>query len=639
MIEVKEVKSVSTGDLKALPRTLYQGDDDRVGDLRDAVFKALQNGKLHFGLKQVLLFRDTHVLEDDSLSLREALQGEVPRYSILGPEVYKDNVNVPEEPKKAAHVIKTVEFPEPTGININMMPIVIGVPNSIPEEYRHYAPLVAACFGTTPPQRIGYLTINEGTVEAGTTQRRGGLHIECPGYLTGGVVSHGKWSRVTDCFGNDRGEKFEGGIYMASTVSNSNCFWRVKIDDPGEVAGALGDLEHIRSLLPENRKTTPAAGQLVWFTDTTPHEALPIASSGPRQFFRLVVGDLSQWNEKHNTKNPLGVKPDPTVTKTVDYDKFDLSFNPPPRFLPLKRPMPCSHITAQLDGLNGENGSGLYGGDPSGLGFLSSESVGCPLAVAFISKASKISDWNTKNPTKVIDVWDRLVAIDGTKYKYSPHLSAATESITVMRGKPLAVAPGDGEEHCVPWAGLQAWFDAKDVKLTKEGIFVHEWHCKAGTGNVLRREHLGKQVVVDSAGIVALTTDQPGGGQLALDWPIAGCKTQFWVSHTDHDDMQYVSRRTRVRFFRSGWQEFAVNNDLWPAKTLRAWCREVDDDTEGERLRNFSHRLNRPHGQNGEQGVHSPFHVAEVLFYNRILSDKEVDSVLNYLAKKWNLAE
>jgi hypothetical protein len=49
------------------------------------------------------------------------------------------------------------------------------------------------------------------------------------------------------------------------------------------------------------------AGELVWITDRTPHESLPITDlSKRRQFFRLVVGEISYWFADHSTSNPTG---------------------------------------------------------------------------------------------------------------------------------------------------------------------------------------------------------------------------------------------------------------------------------------------------------------------------------------------
>ena len=67
------------------------------------------------------------------------------------------------------------KWPSAKGININMMPFVLGDPTTIPAEYRSYYSLLQMCplldhqYG-----KVGYLTINEGHVEAGCTQRRPG---------------------------------------------------------------------------------------------------------------------------------------------------------------------------------------------------------------------------------------------------------------------------------------------------------------------------------------------------------------------------------------------------------------------------------------------------------------------------------
>lgn len=74
--------------------------------------------------------------------------------------------------------IAQIEFPPPTGITINMMPFVVGDIDSLPEEYRQYKPMLDACGPSTANGTIGYLTIQEGEVSAGHSQRRPGLHTD-----------------------------------------------------------------------------------------------------------------------------------------------------------------------------------------------------------------------------------------------------------------------------------------------------------------------------------------------------------------------------------------------------------------------------------------------------------------------------
>merc|ERR1712107_790288 len=54
----------------------------------------------------------------------------------------------------------------------------------------------------------------------------------------------------------------------------------------------------------------------------TPHESLPLKTGAFRQFFRLVTSQVSLWYADHSTPNPLGVKPDPAITKIVRGNKF-----------------------------------------------------------------------------------------------------------------------------------------------------------------------------------------------------------------------------------------------------------------------------------------------------------------------------
>ena len=101
-----------------------------------------------------------------------------------------------------------------------------------------------------------------------------------------------------------------------------------------------GDIEHLRWALPKKEAKTMKPGQLYWITDRfgklffrrehqffntifrTPHESLPLKRSTFRQFFRIVTSDVSFWYKDHSTPNPLGVLPDPDITKIVVGNKF-----------------------------------------------------------------------------------------------------------------------------------------------------------------------------------------------------------------------------------------------------------------------------------------------------------------------------
>ena len=268
-----------------------------------------------------------------------------------------------------AHV-DDVRFPKPQGLNVNMMPFVMGNPESLPQELRGYWNMIGKCVQCLaapegeptcdPKERVGYLTVHESVVPEGESQRRPGLHTE--GFTrapcdTGSIRQLPRWHPWG--FGHAIHDgRFEGGLFMASSVSNSCNLYNAII--PEELVGRGGDVENLRLILDEHfhepakpRQRYPnerdtyyehagcarghmhmvepgsdqrvrgpislQAGELVWFTDRTPHESAPLSAGQHRQFFRLVTGGIDTWYAAHSTPNPLGTKPEATI---VEYDKF-----------------------------------------------------------------------------------------------------------------------------------------------------------------------------------------------------------------------------------------------------------------------------------------------------------------------------
>lgn len=229
-------------------------------------------------------------------------------------------LHIQRHAKGALVVGRYLKFPKSQGIWINMMPFVMGSKASIPKKYHHYWPMIEACpIDDDQKGKVGYLTISENYVAPGEKQRRGRLHVDRPQMSVKAACNycHGFGSgRI--CF-DEYGEwDWYGGLYVASNVSNSTMVWDLQVK-PG-VIGHLGDLEHLRDMLGEGRKLD--ANELVWLTDVTPHESLPIENGGHRQFFRLITSGVGCWYEQHSTRNPLGTEPDPSLTKIFTHDKF-----------------------------------------------------------------------------------------------------------------------------------------------------------------------------------------------------------------------------------------------------------------------------------------------------------------------------
>lgn len=257
--------------------------------------------------------------------------------------------------RERPYLRQTVNFPKPTGIQINMMPFVMAKNDfskcRLPKYLKGYwENLVRLCpLGFDQIDKIGFLTVHESFVEEHTSQRRPGIHTERPGIVrfnlkeesseddeekTGESCVEGPAygdgyalvRRYSFGWGNgywrpvSEQPDLEGGIYMASNVSDSCRIYNCEIMNDALI-GELGDIEHLREYLPEGE--TLKENCIYWLTDRTPHESLPLKTSNNRQFFRLVTSEVSLWYEDHSTKNPLGVVPDPKITKIVKGSKFD----------------------------------------------------------------------------------------------------------------------------------------------------------------------------------------------------------------------------------------------------------------------------------------------------------------------------
>jgi len=264
---------------------------------------------------------------------------------------------------------KTFAFPTPSNININMMPFIVGRSFKecrLPNYLMPYWKLIQLCINPqfvrnrhhlwnknkypSDEGKVYYLTIQESLVKAGESQRRPGLHVDSPGNIKIKNdqelnQSHGKKGHGTsDAFKDHRwgagnahfkayssGGEIDyryyldnllvtfGGIYIASSVPDSCRVWNCGVSP--KAIHKLGDVEYLRSALPDESEVL-RPGQMYWITDRTPHESLPLEKDTFRQFFRVVTSDVSFWYKDHSTPNPLGVLPDPAITKIVVGNKF-----------------------------------------------------------------------------------------------------------------------------------------------------------------------------------------------------------------------------------------------------------------------------------------------------------------------------
>ncbi|KAJ1549343.1 hypothetical protein HK405_005064 [Cladochytrium tenue] len=215
--------------------------------------------------------------------------------------------------------------------HVNMLPIVMGSHSSLPDKCKRYSSIINRCLHHSRDEEgaVGYLTIQEGFVEPGASQRRPGLHIESPGYYK---IDKDELDAIEEVhhWGFGIGPaiwQIESGIFQASSVSDTCRVWDCIVRDHGEIVGPLGNIEHLRhnldsgpprgvvAVVPEIRHSGDpqppahrngqnlATCRVSLMTDRTPHESLPVPRRVFRQYFRLVTSRLTAWYEAHSTRN------------------------------------------------------------------------------------------------------------------------------------------------------------------------------------------------------------------------------------------------------------------------------------------------------------------------------------------------
>ena len=260
------------------------------------------------------------------------------------------------------YFVKDTEDDTVGHLYVNMLPFDLKDKSTLPDELKQYWPIIALCckrmttrsFASVSSQHqhcAGYLTIDERPVRAGNSQRRHGVHCESPSVIAvpgkkikknrkkcivPNFIAHGKngcytpgaehhWGRGLIM----RHDALVGGIYMCSNVDNSTAVWNQYINDRnGEIIGPHGDLEHVRHLLGPPSKLLKK-GELVWMTDKTPHESVPLQCRCERQYFRLVCGEVSAWFSSHSTRNPNFKIP--SNVRIVHENKFKMNMGKFPR--------------------------------------------------------------------------------------------------------------------------------------------------------------------------------------------------------------------------------------------------------------------------------------------------------------------
>lgn len=182
-------------------------------------------------------------------------------------------------------------MPEFSGERIMMMPVELGNLNGVPSAYMPLISYLYSMVETRWRGAIGYLTIDERTLQPGETLRRSGLHVD--GYYQGRCGAWGgggTWGSV----GN--------GMFTVSSTSHCKAYLGMVNGEPDDEGGC--DHLDVSNLTPYLFK----AKTVYWVDGACVHESLPVSEETNRQFVRLSMPSNGPWFEGY-TENPCGIKP------------------------------------------------------------------------------------------------------------------------------------------------------------------------------------------------------------------------------------------------------------------------------------------------------------------------------------------
>ena len=193
-------------------------------------------------------------------------------------------------------------FPVFSGTRIMMMPFYLDDLNSLPNYLTGYKPLLQKCLQNKPKHiryyenNVGYLTIDEGFVKAGTTQRNPGKHVD--GMYKGEVA--GAWGGGGGGWGSTG-----NGMILVSNTDNLCSAWGGYFE--GTPVGD-GDCSHMDDQCNTKDRVIFKNGDAYWADGLCVHESHAPIKDTYRQFVRISMPSNSPWFVGY-TENPLGIKP------------------------------------------------------------------------------------------------------------------------------------------------------------------------------------------------------------------------------------------------------------------------------------------------------------------------------------------
>ena len=190
---------------------------------------------------------------------------------------------------------RKVEFPEFTGERVYMFPFKIA--EGLPDWLKRWDTIVKKMLEGVETEDFICLTIDQGHIEKGTTQRRNGKHVDCaynlnfefndnptPGFKQYLSATHGAPPPIP----GHRPRAIGGGMLLAA--SHIGCKgYRGTIDGWPEM---YGDCDHLNV---EQTEVVELQSNVVYLANATMvHETIGAACEQDRQFVRLSMPTHSE---------------------------------------------------------------------------------------------------------------------------------------------------------------------------------------------------------------------------------------------------------------------------------------------------------------------------------------------------------
>jgi len=203
--------------------------------------------------------------------------------------------------KSKYQILGKIKLPKFYGVRVQMMPLDFANPHLIPENIKHYTAVIERLIIMSGfNSGIGYITIDEKYVKAGTTHRRPGVHVD--DYSWGGGSGTGTiWG--------------SRGMLLVSNVIGCKAWSQNVVGRPGKD----GDCTHLKPQLQEKNAILLLPNIVYWLDGKCIHESIEVKEDCYRQFIRLSNPNDCPWYEGY-TENPY-VKPAGEILPRREYMK------------------------------------------------------------------------------------------------------------------------------------------------------------------------------------------------------------------------------------------------------------------------------------------------------------------------------